>query len=107
MATLIQAFVAKPILIMFSPPIGKLVVLPERVRKGHRQDEKHRCYQPGCYPQWQLVLHHPVMATCSELKFRTELTAALNPCLVPHQTVESYTEVSARRLGDTSRINSP
>ena len=44
---------------MFLPPIGKLVVLPERVRKGHHHDEKHRCYQPGCYPQWQLVLRHP------------------------------------------------
>lgn len=49
----------------------------------------------------------PVTATCSEKSFRAELTAAFDPCLVPHQTIESYTEASARRLGDTSRINSP
>ncbi len=44
---------------MFLPPIGKIVVLPERVRKDHHHAEKHRCYQPGCYPQWQLVLRQP------------------------------------------------
>ena len=37
----------------------------------------------------------PVMATCSETSFRAELTAMLDPCLVPHLAVESYTEASA------------
>ena len=86
---------------MLLPPIGKIVVLPERVKKAITMPKNTGATNLDAIHNGSWCYVSPVTATCSEKSFRAELTAAFDPCLVPHQTVESYTEASARRLGDT------
>ena len=75
-------------------------------KKGRHHNENTGATNLGL-PQWPLVLRHPRDGLMLGLMIRAERIAAIDPCLVPHRAVESYTEASSRLMGDTVRINSP